>query len=61
MLFSRPDDAGDMDRVAAVGVALTLLGLAGYAAGIATPYPGRAFAVTGVMVGLTLVAVGGGA
>jgi hypothetical protein len=48
-----------MDRVVAAGIALTVLGLVGYAVGVAAPYPGRAFSVTGVMVGLTLVAVGG--
>jgi hypothetical protein len=48
-----------MDRVAAVGVALTVAGLVGYAIGVVAPYPGRSFSVTGVMVGLTLVAVGG--
>jgi hypothetical protein len=48
-----------MDRVVAAGVALTVLGLLGYVVGVFAPYPGRAFSVTGVMVGLTLVAVGG--
>jgi hypothetical protein len=48
-----------MDRVVVAGVVLTVLGLVGYAAGVLAPYPGRAFSVTGVMVGLTLVAVGG--
>jgi hypothetical protein len=40
------------------GIALSILGVAGYAAGVAIPYPGRAFSVTAVMVGLTLVAIG---
>jgi hypothetical protein len=48
-----------MDRVVVAGLALTVLGLLGYVAGVLAPYPGRAFSVTGVMVGLTLVAVGG--
>lgn len=48
-----------MDRVVVAGVALTVLGLVGYVVGVFAPYPGRAFSVTGVMVGLTLVAVGG--
>jgi hypothetical protein len=48
-----------MDRVVVAGVALTVLGLLGYVVGVFAPYPGRAFSVTGVMVGLTLVAVGG--
>lgn len=50
-----------MQRTRALGAALTTLGVAGYAAGVATPYPGRAFSVTAVIVGLTLVAIGGGA
>ncbi len=49
-----------MDRALLAGIAVTGLGLAGYAVGVAEPYPGRAFSVTGVMVGLTLVAVGAG-
>jgi hypothetical protein len=48
-----------MDRVVAAGIALTVLGLVGYVVGVVAAYPGRAFSVTGVMVGLTLVAVGG--
>jgi hypothetical protein len=48
-----------MDRVVVAGLALTVLGLVGYVVGVFAPYPGRAFSVTGVMVGLTLVAVGG--
>ncbi|WP_439026183.1 hypothetical protein [Haloarchaeobius sp. DT45] len=47
-----------MDRTFAAGAALTLLGLVGYGIGVLEPYPGRAFSVTGVMIGLTLVAVG---
>ncbi|MFC5365639.1 hypothetical protein [Salinirubrum litoreum] len=50
-----------MDRVVAAGIALTVLGLVGYVVGVVAAYPGRAFSVTGVMVGLTLVAVGGDA
>jgi hypothetical protein len=49
-----------MNRTLAVGLALTLAGLAGYVAGVVAPYPGRALSVVGVMVGVTLVAVGGG-
>jgi hypothetical protein len=46
-----------MTHVGWIGVALTLFGLAGYATGIAIEYPGRAFAVTAVMIGLTLAAI----
>lgn len=47
-----------MRVVLAVGLGLLVLGLAGYLVGIAVPYPGRAFSVTAVMVGSTLVAMG---
>jgi hypothetical protein len=47
-----------MDAVHASGVALTALGTVGYVAGVVAPYPGRALSLTGVMVGLTLWAVG---
>jgi len=50
---------GGMDRVRAVGIALVVAAVAGYLVGIRHAYPGRALSVTGVMVGLTLVAVGG--
>lgn len=49
----------DMDRISGAGVALTAFSTAGYAVGVLAPYPGRAFTITGVMVGLTLWAVGG--
>jgi len=47
-----------MNRTLGVGIALSALGVVGYVAGVATAYPGRAFSVTGIMVGLTLVAIG---
>jgi len=47
-----------MDTAFLAGVGLTGLGLAGYVAGTAGGYPGRAFSVTAVMVGVTLLAVG---
>jgi hypothetical protein len=47
-----------MNRTLGTGIALSLLGILAYAAGVWTPYPGRAFSVTTVMVGLTLVAIG---
>jgi hypothetical protein len=47
-----------MNSTLGIGIALSVLGLLGYAAGVWTPYPGRAFSVTAVMVGLTLVAIG---
>lgn len=47
-----------MDRVRTTGASLTALAVAGYAVGVAAPYPGRALTITGVMIGLTLWAVG---
>lgn len=47
-----------MDRVFAAGLVLALGGLVGYVAGVSAPYPGRALSVSGVMVGLTLLAIG---
>lgn len=46
-----------MNRERAFGIALTALGVAGYAAGTVAPYPGRAFSVTAVMIGITLFAI----
>lgn len=48
-----------MDRLQALGLGLSGVSVAGYLAGIAVAYPGRAFSITGVMVGLTLYAMGG--
>lgn len=47
-----------MNRHTGTGFALLGVGLAGYVAGVAVAYPGRAFSLTAVMVGLTLVAIG---
>lgn len=46
-----------MNRGTLVGTALTVTGLGGYAFGVLTPYPGRAFSVTLVMVGITVIAM----
>lgn len=46
-----------MNRVFAAGIILSVLGLAGYVFATVTAYPGRAFTVTGVMIGITLVAI----
>lgn len=46
-----------MNRVLAIGALLTILGVTGYAIGISTAYPARAFSVTLVMVGVALVAM----
>jgi hypothetical protein len=47
-----------MDRVRVVGVVTSLAALVGYVVGVYAPYPGRGLTVTGLMVGLTLWAVG---
>jgi len=51
-------DCWRMNIVSSIGVVLTIAGVAGYIAGITTPYPGRAFSVTAVMAGVTMMAVG---
>ena len=47
-----------MNTTFLIGVLLTGAGLVGYLTGLTVAYPGRAFSVTAVMVGLTLVAIG---
>lgn len=47
-----------MDRTRGAGLVITVMSLLGYVGGIVNPYPGRAFSVTGVMVGVTLIAIG---
>jgi hypothetical protein len=47
-----------MNRTMVVGLALSAGGVAAYVVGIEIAYPGRSFAVTAVMVGMTLVATG---
>ncbi|WP_458189250.1 hypothetical protein [Haladaptatus sp. NG-WS-4] len=48
-----------MRRTRNIGLVVTVLGLVGYLVGVAQPYPGRAFSITGIMVGITLVTIGG--
>ncbi|WP_338738424.1 hypothetical protein [Haloplanus salilacus] len=47
-----------MDRRFLVGVGLTAAGVCGYVVGTVVPYPGRAFSLTAVMLGITLAAIG---
>ncbi|MFC6975941.1 hypothetical protein ACFQL1_16585 [Halomicroarcula sp. GCM10025709] len=47
-----------MHPAAIAGAILTLVGVAGYVVGVAVPYPGRAFSLTAVMVGLSVLSVG---
>jgi len=49
-----------MDRTFAVAAAVTAASVVGYLVGVAAAYPGRAFAITGAMVGVTLLAVAAG-
>lgn len=46
------------DTVTLAGAGLTLLSTVGYAVATVAPYPGRALTLPGMMVGLTLLAVG---
>ena len=47
-----------MNTVSGTGLRLSVAGVAGYLVGVAAPFPGRAFSLTAVMVGVTLLAVG---
>lgn len=44
-----------MNRASLLGIVLIVAGLGGYAVGVIATYPGRAFSVTLVMVGITLL------
>lgn len=46
-----------MNRLFVLGVTLAAVGLVGYAVGVGMAYPGRAFSVTMVMVGVALIAM----
>lgn len=48
-----------MNRLRVGGGLLTLAGLAAYVAGTLVPYSGRGLSIAVVMVGLTLLAIGG--
>lgn len=47
-----------MNRVLAAGIVLTVAGVVGYGLGVFVAYPGRAFSVTAVIVGVALFAIG---
>jgi len=49
-----------MQALALAGLLLSAVGVAGYVVGITEPYPGRAFSLTLLMVGITLALVGRG-
>ena len=42
------------------GVVLVVFGTIGYVVGVVAAYPGRSLSIAGVMVGISLLAVGGG-
>lgn len=46
-----------MNPLLAAGLVMTVAGFVGYVLGIRVPYPGRAFSVTVLMIGITLIAV----
>lgn len=47
-----------MNRVLVGGLVLALAGIVGYGLGVFVAYPGRAFSVTAVTVGVALFAIG---
>ncbi len=49
---------GAMNPVSTAGAVLLAVGLVGYGVGVAVPYPGRAFSLTAVALGIVLVAIG---
>ncbi|WP_336035346.1 hypothetical protein [Halobacterium yunchengense] len=49
-----------MNALRAVGAVATVAGVAGYVAGVLVAYPGRAFSITAVVVGVTLLSVAAG-
>lgn len=46
-----------MHRSTLVGIGLFAVGLVGYVVGIYVAYPGRAFSITAVVVGIALAAI----
>lgn len=46
-----------MDRSTSAGIGLFTVGLLGYVLGIYITYPGRAFSITAIIVGIALVAI----
>lgn len=47
-----------MKRILAAGIILTGVGVVGYVGGVFVAYEGRAFSVTALMLGISLLAVG---
>ncbi len=47
-----------MNPISTTGAVLLAVGLVGYGVGVTTPYPGRAFSLTAITLGVALVAIG---
>lgn len=41
-----------------IGIGLATVSVLGYAIGVVAPYPGRSVSIVGLMVGVTLYAIG---
>lgn len=46
-----------MNSATSLGLVFTGIGIVGYAVGIPIAYPGRAFSITSIMIGITLLAI----
>jgi uncharacterized membrane protein AbrB (regulator of aidB expression) len=57
IFFSIEPNGMAMDSPTAVGGGLLVVGLVGYVVGIYIPYPGRAFSLTAIMVGISVAAI----
>lgn len=49
-----------MNRLNGLGFLLTLVALTGYVIALFEPYPARGLSITGVLIGITIVSLGGG-
>jgi hypothetical protein len=49
-----------MGSIRRIGIGLAAVSVLGYAIGVAAPYPGRSASLVGLMVGVTLYAIGYG-
>jgi hypothetical protein len=46
-----------MNRATLAGLGLSLVGFAGYVAGVSVAYPGRGFSITALMSGIALAII----
>lgn len=49
-----------MNQHTLIGGICTVLSLGGYLLALEDPYPGQSLTLAGILVGLTLIAIGGG-